>query len=228
VRQINRQKDEVQIVTDKISLKAKKVLITVSIGVLQSGSIQFSPPAPQIFSAVKNLGFGPVIKTVLQFDEAFWKNEKFTHGKDLSKLSFIFSRATIPTWWTYHPKNAAMLTGWSAGPHAEKIKNLSDKEILQKAMESLSEIFSMDVGLLQQKLKAWHAANWVNDPFSCGGYSYEVVNGTEFKQVLKASVENAIFFAGEGLVDGPEIGTVEAALSSGREMAHEILARLKT
>lgn len=227
VKEIKWEKDEVEITATNKTLYSKKVLITVSIGVLQSESIRFSPAVPEISSAVKKLGFGPVIKTILQFDEAFWKNKKFTQDKNLDKLSFIFSKAFIPTWWTYYPKNAAMITGWSAGPNAEKIKDLSNKEIVEKALQSLSEIFSIDVAVLQQKLKAWHVVNWVKDPYSCGGYSYEVVNGSAIKKILKQSVENTIFFAGEGLIDGPEIGTVEAALKSGREMAYQIIAAFK-
>jgi monoamine oxidase len=224
VKEIQWKKNEVVVTTNLQKFAAKKVMVTVPVGVLQSERIRFSPALPEITAAAKRLGFGPVIKTMLQFDEAFWKNKKFTQGKDLDKLSFMFSRAVIPTWWTYYPKDAAMLTGWSGGPHADELKNLGEKEILQKALESLSKIFEIDVSQLKQKLKGWHVSNWINDPYSCGGYSYEVVNGKEIKQVIKQPVENTIFFAGEGLYDGPEIGTVEAALSTGRETAHQMIA----
>jgi monoamine oxidase len=224
VKEIKWKKDDVEVVCNQKSFRSKKVLITVPVGVLQSETIHFSPAITETINAAKKLGFGPVIKTLLQFDEAFWKNKEFTQGKDLDKLSFIFSKAIIPTWWTYHPKKVAMLTGWSGGPHAEKIKDFSNEEILLNALQSLSEIFSIDKTLLQQKLKEWHIANWVNDPYSCGGYSYDVVNGSKFKQIIKQPIENTIFFAGEGLVDGPEIGTVEAALKSGRETAHQLIA----
>lgn len=227
VKEIKWKQEAVEVVTEQKTITAKKVLVTVPVGVLQSETIRFSPSIPGTINAAKKLGFGPVIKTVLQFDEAFWKKKEFTQQKDLHKLSFIFSKAVIPTWWTYYPKDAAMLTGWSGGPHAEEIKDLSDEEILQKALQSLSEIFNVSINLLHLKLKGWHIANWVNDPFSCGGYSYEVVNGKETRQVIKQTIENTIFFAGEGLYDGPEIGTVEAALYSGRETAHQIIAAFK-
>jgi monoamine oxidase len=224
VKKIKWKQDAVEVVAEQNSFTSRKTLVTVSIGVLQSESMRFSPAISEKIDAAKKLGFGPVIKTVLQFDEAFWKKKEFTQRKNLEKLSFIFSKAVIPTWWTYYPKNAAMLTGWSGGPHAEEIKDLSNEEILRKALESLSEIFNVSVNLLHLKLKAWHIANWVTDPFSCGGYSYDVVNGKEIKQIIKQPIDNTIFFAGEGLYDGPEIGTVEAALYSGRETAHQIIA----
>lgn len=224
VQEIEWKQGEVKVTAGKTNFTGKKVLITVPIGVLQSEVIAFSPALTDKINDAKQLGFGRVIKTILQFDEAFWKNKKFTQGKNLENLSFVFSKATIPTWWTYYPKNATMLTGWSGGPHAEEIKHLSDDEILEKALESLSEIFSMETTLLRQKLKGWYVSNWVNDPFNCGGYSYEVVNGKKHQQKLKQPVENTIFFAGEGLFEGPEIGTVEAALQTGRETAHQMIA----
>ena len=224
VKEIQWKKDEVNVITAQGNFSARKILITVPVGVLQSETIRFSPAIPGIIEASKKLGFGPVVKTLLQFDKAFWKNKEFTQGKDLDKLSFIFSKATIPTWWTYHPKNVAMLTGWSGGPHANDLKDLSRKEILGKALESLSEIFTIDINKLQQLLRGWHVANWVDDPYSCGGYSYDVVNGNKIKQIITEPIEDTLYFAGEGLYVGPEIGTVEAALYMGMDTAHKMIA----
>src|SRR5205085_9722338 len=131
---------------------------------------------PRQMAAARSLGFGPVIKTILQFEEAFWKDKEITAGKNLDKLSFLFSQAIIPTWWTYYPKNAAMITGWSGGPHAARLQQLSDEEILQKALDSLAEIFDIDSSELRQKLKGWHVANWPNETTIRGGYSYDVVD----------------------------------------------------
>ena len=227
VKELKWKRNEVEVITDKKTFTASKVMVTVPVGVLQSETIRFSPALPQIIAAAKQLGFGPVIKTVLQFDEVLWKNKSFTQGRDLDKLSFIFSKAIIPTWWTCYPKDAAMITGWSGGPHADELKDLSNDEIFQKAIQSLSRIFSVDAAILQKKLKAWHVTNWVNDPYTRGGYSYEVVNGTALKEIIRKPVEDTIFFTGEGLYNGTEIGTVEAGLSTGREMAYQLIASFK-
>src|SRR2546423_8420616 len=104
------------------------------------------------------------------------------------------------------------------------MKGLNDDERLQKAIYSLSEIFNNDVMHLRQQLKAWHISDWMSDPFSCGAYSYEVVNGMKEKAIIREPINNSIFFAGEGLYDGIEIGTVEAALISGRDIAQQIIA----
>jgi monoamine oxidase len=50
------------------------------------------------------------------------------------------------------------------------------------------------------------------------------VDGNKQKRILKEPVENTVFFAGEGLFEGLEVGTVEAALVNGRETAHKLIA----
>jgi monoamine oxidase len=224
VQRINWQKNNAEVITANQTFFSEYVIITVPVGVLQSETIMFSPSLPQQTEAAKKLGYGPVVKTILQFEKAFWKEREHTNGKDLDKLSFLFSSAIVPTWWTQYPKDSAILTGWSGGPHARKLENLTEEQIVQKALESLSEIFEIEMVHLNTLLKAWHVSNWGKDPLSCGAYSYDVVDGNTAKKILKAPVENTVYFSGEGLFEGPEIGTVEAALVTGRETAFAVIA----
>jgi monoamine oxidase len=224
VQRIKWKENHVEVITNRQTFLGKKVLITVPLGVIQAGQIVFSPAIDEKIAAAKELGFGPVIKTILQFESAFWKNKLLTRQQDLHRLGFLFSDEAIPTWWTQYPKQAAVVTGWLAGPKAERAKAFPVKDLLQKALQTLHSIFDIEISFLQQHLKGWHVANWATDPFSCGAYAYEVVNGKEFRKKLKAPLLNTLFFAGEALVDGPQIGTVEAALKSGRETAHQMIA----
>lgn len=225
VKHVDWEKHKVIVRSGNQNFSAKKLLVTVPIGVLQSGLLKFSPIIQEQMNAIHKLGFGPVVKTLLQFEKAFWKDHNLTDGKDMSKLGFLFSESIIPTWWTQQPKDYAMLVGWSGGIHASKLKNLNKEQILEKALYSLSEIFNLDIIHLQQMLKSWHVADWLSDPFCCGGYSYDVVNGNVSKNILNQSVDDTIYFSGEGLFVGPEIGTVEAALVMGRETAYRIIAK---
>jgi len=52
------------------------------------------------------------------------------------------------------------------------------------------------------------------------------VNAEHYRNILKQSIQNTIYFAGEGLHGGPEIGTVEAALISGQETAKRLIVGL--
>ena len=224
VRQVLWKESGAEVITEQQTFHGRKVLITVPLGVLQSEQINFSPSVDEKIKAAKSLGFGPVIKLVMQFEKPFWENKDFTENKDMSDLGFLFSKETVPTWWTQYPKHDALLTGWLAGPHAEAVKNHTTQEIVNKALDSLCAIFSIDQSYLKQILKGCYVVNWATDIYNCGGYAYEVVNGAALIKTLKEPLSQTLFFAGEALYNGPEIGTVEAALISGRETAHQLIA----
>jgi monoamine oxidase len=224
VQTINWQKNQVVVQTTKSTYYGTKLLLTVPVGVLQAGRPTFFPAIPHKIEAARALGFGPVIKLILQFKSAFWKEKESTGNKNLDKAGFIFSEETVPTWWTQYPKEVPILVGWLGGPNAERFKNLSEEDILQKALDALGHIFNLQSGVLKKDLVHATLGNWATDPYCCGGYSYDVVDGKRQKQLLKEPVEGTIFFAGEGLYEGLEIGTVEAALVNGREVAHQLIA----
>ena len=157
-------------------------------------------------------------KLLLFFEDSFWKNQA------TSRLGFLFSDEEIPTWWTQYPLDVPLLTGWLAGPTATQLKEKSEEEMLQKALASLSSIFKTPTEQLYRKLRGFYTTNWITDPYCQGGYAYETVNGAVFRQLLQKPVENTLFFAGEALHQGPEIGTVEGALCSGKETAGEVMA----
>ncbi|HEV7333726.1 MAG TPA: NAD(P)/FAD-dependent oxidoreductase [Flavisolibacter sp.] len=224
VLQVQWKKGHTAIITEKQTFRAAKLLLTVPVGVLQKEAITFFPALPEINRAVQKLGFGYVVKIVLRFENAFWKEKTNTQGKDLSSMSFLFSQEEVPTWWTHYPEERPLLTGWLAGPRAATAQFMRKEEIVQKALLSLQTILGMDILRLHQMLDEAYYYNWSADPFVCGAYSYETVGGEEAITTVQKGVEDTLFFAGEGLRTGPEIGTVEAALASGRETAHQLIA----
>jgi monoamine oxidase len=224
VREVKWQEGTVEVITATESYIGKKLLVTISLGVLQHGGIQFSPALPEKLNAAKQLGYGAVIKIIIEFNSPFWKDKKFTGGKDLKEMQFIFSGEHVPTWWSAYPKENTVLTGWLGGPRAIKYNNQSDEELLSIAFTSLANIFNLEKNKLENEVKAAAVFNWQKDEYMRGAYSFEVVNGSEYRRILKDPVERTIYFAGEALFDGIENGTVEAALNNGRECAFEIIA----
>lgn len=199
---------------------SSKVLITVPLGILHAerdskARIKFSPEIPQFRPAVMSMGFGEVIKVFFEFKETFWENNSGEPKlKQMPGLGFLISDAPVTTWWTQAPDKLPLLTGWMAGPKAGELRNLSNEEIIRKAMDSLAYIFDTDLAFINKQMKAFHAANWMTDPFTLGAYSYATVHSEEAVRVLTAPVNDTLYFAGEALYAGPAMGTVEAALSS--------------
>ena len=172
-------------------------------------------------AAAADIGFGNVVKILLRFATEWWADHG---GHDLADLSFLFSNATVPTWWTQHPAGYPVLTGWFAGPKADRVARLTESELVGMGLASLAEIFDLPLDRLTSDLVASRAINWGNDPFARGAYSYATPGTRQAQSVLSRPDGGAVFFSGEALYAGPDMGTVEAALASGRETAQMILA----
>lgn len=214
---------EVEIITgENKSVVANKVIITAPLpfltGEQNEAGISFDPLLPAVNEAAKQIGYGGVIKIVLEFTHAIWE----TGESNVRDLLFLFSEEKIPTWWTQLPDKTPILTGWLAGPKSNALEDQDDESILQQALLSLSDIFAIDMQTLQQNLKGSHVHNWNKDPFSLGAYSYNSITTAAAKKILSTPVSDTLFFAGEAL-DKNSNATVDAALHSGKDVAENIL-----
>jgi monoamine oxidase len=144
---------------------------------------------------------------IVQFSERFWLRYK-------EDIGFILSEEAIPTWWTHLPDTDAILTGWLGGPKTERFADATNETIMQQAVHSLSNIFRMPVQEIRSLVTAWHIGRWQTNPWSLGAYSYNKLFTTEARALLNKPVQDTLYFAGEGLYDGSNGGTVEAALQS--------------
>jgi monoamine oxidase len=206
--------------------EAARVLIAMPLGVLKAGdnekgAIKFTPPIAAQSNAIKAMGFGSVLKILLEFDTAFWEDQQTEAlaGKSLKNMGYLFSEEEIPTWWTQIPQHNTVLTGWLGGPAAAAKRNMPEEEILQLSLRSLANIFKLGADALKDKLLSFNVVNWTAEPFTQGSYAYDTVATPAARKILNEPVADTLFFAGEYLYEGPAMGTVEAALTSGEEVA---------
>ncbi len=225
-KKINWEKNEVSVLSMcSRFFKGKKVIVTVPVSVLQAdindeNYIEFKPSLSQHIQAAKHIGFGGVIKIILEFSENFWEGKTKHAG-------FIFTKQAVPTWWTQLPVNNAILTGWVGGDKASGLKNETDETILRKTLQSLANAFDVSYKVLKVNLKAFKIANWCKEPDIGGGYSFNTITSGYAKDILRQPVNDTIFFSGEALYEGLPGGTVEAALSSGIKTANQVLMAIQ-
>lgn len=223
VHEIRWQPGGAEVLTDTgAAYQARQVLCTVPLGVWQlaagqPGYLRLVPDLPAHRAAAVQLGFGSVIKVVLEFREAFWHDQ-------LPELEFLLSEAPVPTWWSQLPSVCPQLTGWVAGPAAQRLQAASPETILQLALDSLAEVLAISPPALQAQLCASYVRNWGAEPYAHGAYSYPTVGSRAARAALATPVAGTLFFAGEALHEGPDAGTVEAALLSGQAAARALLA----
>lgn len=233
IKKIKWQRGAVTAVADDgRKFKAQQVVITLPLGVLQAdkkaeGAITFKPAIPQKETAIQQMGMGAVIKILLQFDEIFWERQALAQGAShtIKQMSYLFTEQAIPTWWVQAPNSVPVLTGWLGGPEAMAHQESTEEYLLELALVSLSGIYKLTVAELKQKLKAFKIMNWMADGFTRGSYSYATIYTDKACKILTEPEMNTLFFAGEALYDGPEMGTVEAALASGRDVAKRITGK---
>ena len=198
--------------------EADAAILTVPLPLL--AEIALPVAAREKAAAATDIGFGNVVKILQRFSTKWWAD----HGKrNLSDLSFLLSNATVPTWWTQHPTRYPVLTGWFAGPKADRVAPFTQSELVEMGLASLAQIFDLPLDRVTRDLVASRAINWGNDPFARGAYSYATPKTRQAQSVLGRADGGAVFFSGEALYAGSDMGTVEAALASGRATAQTIL-----
>ena len=194
-------------------IRARQAVITLPLGVLQSGSVRFSPQLTGKQAALGKLAAGPVIRVAMRFREAFWEER-------CPGVAFFHSpRAPFPTFWTPLPMRAPLLTAWAGGPKAARLTGSGEKELLRHAVASVRSVFGRI-----PTVQAAYVQDWQHDPYARGGYSYVRVGGQGAREQLAAPLDETLYFAGEATDVGGEAGTVGGALQSGMRAVRELLA----
>jgi monoamine oxidase len=202
-------------VAGESSFEAAHAVITVPLGVLQSGLIHFDPEPGHSLSAARSLVMGHATRLTFRFDERIWMQ----HDK-LATASFVHaSDEPFPAWWS----RGQLLTAWAGGAQSEPFRNLDRERITQIALDVLARITGAPHEKLSGSLAAVHYHNWSADPFACGAYSYIPVNGLDAIEELKKPVKHTLYFAGEAVDSQGHGGTVHGAIESGERAAGAIL-----
>jgi monoamine oxidase len=197
---------------------AEQLIVTASLGVLPG--IVFLPSIPDIMQAAGGIGYGSVIKILLEFRTPFWR--EIRPG---AQTLFILSEQSVPTWWTQADEASTLLTGWLTGENMRRFQALGPHDRLASCLSSLAAIFSRDIALLEDQLAAFRIFDWREQPYVHGGYSFDMVTTPACRQLLRAPVAETLYFAGEAIYEGSAPGTVEAAFHSGLEVAEKIIRR---
>jgi len=213
-----------------VLLHAKRVLVTVPVGVLQarpgeSGAIEFCPTLPQDkLRSIAGIEMGKVLRIVLQFRRRFWSeiHPQGDERKSLINMSFLFSQDDwFPTWWTAMPETVPIITGWAADECAARLES-DTLPIVMRALQRLGALLGVGTAKMERMLNDAYFHDWQIDPYSRGAYSYAKVGASEAPAILARPVQDTLFFAGEASDVTGNNGTVHGAIASGRRAVTEI------
>lgn len=216
VQAIHWDQSPARVITDKAEFRADQVLVTLPLGVLQAGGVQFTPalpPAKQ--AAIAKLGMGVLNKCYLRFAEPFWPT-------DVDWIEYIPARHGAWTEWVsfMQAANLPVLLGFNAADRGREIEAWSDQAIVASAMRTLRTIYGEDI----PEPLDHQITRWATDPFALGAYSYNPVGATpDMRKALARPVGGVLFFAGEA-TEKDYFSTAHGAYLSGLRAAREMLA----
>lgn len=196
---------------------AEQVVVTVPLGVLKAGSIEFEPALPDaVAGPLARLGMGVFNKVFLQFDERFWNEDSYVlralgeAGEHWHSWYDVSAVSGLPTLLTF-----------AAGPFGRRMQELPDEEVVADVLRSLRALYGTAVG----EPRAHWVTHWGQDEFSHGSYSHLALGSTHHDHDdLAGPVDGVLHFAGEATW-GDEPATVGAAYYSGHRAAERILGR---
>jgi hypothetical protein len=197
-------------------------VITVSLGVLKSNAVTFSPPLPpRIQHSVDALDMGVQEHVWLLFDRVFWDTPSryswFVQPNDEFPEAFfhtLFSHAILPA-----PHNAPLL-GFFVDAVGKWKLLLSDEEIIDRSMGTLRQVFGPDTPRPIRVLRS----NWTYDKDVLGCYSYLLPGSSQADlKAFQTPVNQVLHFAGEH-TSYTSWGFTYGALASGYREAQAILA----
>ncbi|MER7674200.1 NAD(P)/FAD-dependent oxidoreductase [Kitasatospora sp. NPDC096128] len=215
VQQIDWNSGGVTVTTDKGAFQADHVVVTLPLGVLQSGAVKFGPGLPKDkTTAIGKLGSGVLDKCYLRFPKVFWA--------DTDWLEYVPDMAKYGQWAQWinvaRPTGRPVLLGFNAGDVGRTIEGWSDAQIVDSAMSTLKTIYG---GNIPQPTD-YQITRWASDPYACGSYSFTKLGATsDMRNQLAAAVDGRVHFAGEA-TDRKDYATVHGAYRSGLRAAKEI------
>ena len=214
VERIAYTEEGVVITTSQGEFRADRAVVTLPLGVLKHGGIEFDPPLPEEKrDAIEKLGMGVLNKTYLQFEEAFWP-------KELGMFNYISTeKGEWAEWFNMeYYIDQPILLGFNAAHYGRAIESRTDEEIVTAAMDVLRTIYGSEI----PEPEAWQITRWASDPFAYGSYSFAAVGANQkTRERLAQPVNDRLFFAGEA-TSAHYPSTVHGAYLSGVRAAKEI------
>src|SRR5204863_955480 len=159
---------------DGLKYHAAKTVVTVPLGVLISDAhdaahIRFEPPIGEKITAAKNMGYGPVVKVLLEFSSRFWNEQQFSDDiQQIPDLGFLMNEGIFPVYWVSSKNETPVITAWCGGTGTKPLLDLDDQKLIEKAITGLATALNCEEGFIRTHLRGAHAFNWEKDPFARG------------------------------------------------------------
>jgi len=206
----------VEVETNRGTLRARAVVVTVSTDVLKRDVIRFTPGLPKRHQdALGQLSLGCVERVAIAFEG---------NPLGLADDERVFEQAQSA-------RTAALLAnvGGTAlsfvdvgGRFGRELAEAGDTALTAFAIDWLADLFGENI---RKAVTAAHATGWLHDPLIGGAMSVAAPGGHPARRLLMEPIGDRIWLAGEAMHENLA-GTVEGAWESGERAAEAVLKRM--
>lgn len=201
---------------DGTTLEADHAILTLPLGVLQTGAVGFAEPlAPARQAAIDGLGMGLLNKCWLRFDHIAWDAEA-------DWIEWLSPRDGHWSQWVSLGRalKAPVLLAFHAGSQAREVEGMDDASTIAQAHDALKAMF----GAAFPAPIAAQITRWSQDPFARGSYSFQATGTSpDTRRALAgADWDGRLAFAGEA-AEPDFCGTAHGAYLSGKTAARMIM-----
>ena len=216
VRRIVQTKGSVRVETDKLSITAKQVIVTVPPALRTS--IDYSPALPALQAQLsQRFPMGTVFKCEAVYDTPFWRE---------AGLSGMATSDTGPVKLTYDNSppdgSPGVLLGFIEATDGRRALGLTPAQRKAAALESFARYF----GDKAKSPKAYIEKSWATERYSGGCYGGFLAPGvlSDYGEMIRKP-HGRIHWAGTETSDY-WAGYMDGAVRSGERAAKEVLAKL--
>ncbi len=206
-----------------------KVIVTSSLAVLKSGGISFSPGLPSSkTSAFSKFGMDHSLRIIIDFKKNFW-------GEN---TGYIWGGTNGPSYFNAGVNRSEFYRTLYVTVHGAKAAELSalGDNMIDPILAELDAVYNGQASLFIRKVlnndgtegnRIWFKADWGNEPYIKGGYSYPLVGATlDDRMAVAAPVGTKLFFAGEATDIKGDAGTINGALNSAERVVEEVVTSI--
>lgn len=216
VRRIRWGGPGVEVETDRGTIRAKAVIVTVSTGVLAFEDIAFDPPLPEAHQeAIFDLPMGLLTKVPLQ-----------VQGTRLGLKPFddvlMERHARHDVYFLAFPFDLDLMVGFVGGDFAWEMEAAGRAAAVDFMTDRLVDMFGSDA---RRAVSHGTMTNWGGERHVRGGYAAARPGKAHARAVLAEPVAERIWFAGEALAGGLK-QTAAGARLSGEAVAGKVALEL--
>lgn len=206
----------VEVETQRGTVRAKAVIVTVSTGVLAFEDIAFAPDLPDgHLEAIHDLPMGLLTKVPLQVEGTRLGLQPFDD-------MLIERHARHDVYFLAFPFDLDLMVGFVGGDFAWEMEAAGQAAAVDFVTDRLVDCFGSEA---RRAVRQGIMTNWGGERHVRGGYAAARPGKAHARAVLAEAVDEKIWFAGEALAGGLK-QTAAGARLSGDEVAGKVALRL--